>query len=1002
MSLSPNPYLVTLKALWRKLPEAIKAAAILATVLVAFTHPFFFQGKQFSPMDVLYLYYPWKAVAPAWYEQPSNALRWDDAAKFYPGRVNLIRNFQQDGITFWQTDHLLGTPNRPTLHRYGLLFYPLTWLFFFLPFNTANSLIHILNLFIAGISMWLLLREHKLSPISALSGAIVYMLNGFFIVWMSAFFLPGILALLPLLLFLYERLLSRQQVVYALMAALVLALQFYLGYPPGSMLFLVFFGLYCLLSLIRLCIQRKWRTALRMTGFLGLAVIIAAGLSALYLIPTIQQLVGSLYMVVRGSGGGNTVSIPWEYLLGFLFPNFWGNPTNAMGNVWVGEGNYCEVIAYWGIVPFVFAVFGFLMGRKQGQLYPFVLSSLILSLSVTYGVPPLNYLQRLPGFSGINVTRWHFGIALAGSVLVASGLDYLLTLKQRQRIWSALVCLPVGSIFGYLVATIVSPDSIRTRFADYPPLIQSHYWQLGLAVACLTLLALYLLLHKWVPRTLFGTLVLGLIVVDLFAFGVGFNPYIADEEFYPATSGIRFLQSQTELYRIAPWGAFPGILPVNTANVYGISTVTGMDHYRDLTYRAFLEPLMTDVSQDHAQRYGSVNVDHDLHTNRPLLDILNVRYIITAPGHNSFEQLNTAYRGPDMRIYENPFALPRTWGVPRYEMVSNEQALSRVHEADFDARLVVLLEQDPELDIDQSYRSPQELQSEVVAYAQDEIIVHTDFACNGLLVLSERFAPEWQATVDGESTNVLRADYLLRAVAVPAGEHKVHFQYRPFANLWGLGISLIALMLFCGMLGFTWKRWKGAATLGILIPTLMSLWFGQPFKKPVPPEERWVEIGTPVRASIAPNPQEAKLRDKQGEIAFLGYEMDRITLTPGDTLRLTLYWRNESKVGQDYTIFTHLLGESYNLASGSFLWGQRDSMPIEGSYPTSRWLENEVVVDSYAIAVQPDAPPGLYRIEVGMYLLETGQRLPMFDDRDERMAEDRVLLEEAIEVVSAK
>ena len=600
---------------------------------------------------------------------------------------------------------------------------------------------------------------------------------------MSAFFLPGILALLPLLLFLYERLLRRQQVVYALMAALVIALQFYLGYPPGSILFLVFFGLYCLVSLVRLCIQRKWRTALRMIGFLGLAVIIAAGLSAFYLMPTVQQLVGSQYMMARGSGRGNTVSISWEHLLGFLFPNFWGNPTNSMGNVWVGWGNYCEVIAYWGVVPLIFAVFGLLAGRKRGQMYPFAVSSLILSLSVTYGVPPLNYLQRLPGFSGINVTRWHFGIALAGSVLAASGLDYLLTLRQRQRIWGALVCLLVGSVFGYLVATIASPDSIRARFVDYPSLIQSHYWQLGLAVACLTLLALYILLHKRVPRTLFGILALGLIVVDLFAFGMGFNPYIAAEELYPATPGIRFLQSQTELYRIAPWGAFPGILPANTANVYGISTVTGMDHYRDLKYRVFLRSMMSSESQETAQRYGYVRLDQDLGVNRPLLDMLNVRYIVTVPKHGSFESLNTAYRGPDMRIYENPFALPRTWGVPHYELVSNEQALSRVHETDFDARLVVLLEQDPGLELDQPSCSPRELQSEIVAYAQDEIIVHTNFACNGMLVVSERFAPEWQATVDGESTDVLRANYLLRAVAVPAGEHTVHFRYRPSANL---------------------------------------------------------------------------------------------------------------------------------------------------------------------------------------------------------------------------
>lgn len=694
--------------------------------------------------------------------------------------------------------------------------------------------------------------------------------------------------------------------------------------------------------------------------------------------------------------------MPLEYLLGYLFPNFWGNPTNAMGAVWTGWQNYCEAIAYWGIVPLTIAILGLTAGKKQGQIYPFAISSLILSVSLAYGVQPLIRLRYLPGITGINPTRWQFGIVLAGSMIAALGMEYLLTLKQRQRAGSILIVALMVCLFGYIVATVASPASIRARFADYPHLIRSHYWQIGLAVTSLVSLTLYTLLPKRISGPLFGFLMLGLTIVDLLTFGTGYNPYIAEEELYPATPGIRFLQSQKDLYRIAPWGKWLGIFPAYTANVYGIPTVTGMDHYRDITYRAFLEPLMSSRALMDAERYGYVRLDQDLGLNRPLLDMLNVRYVVTAPEHGSFEQLNAAYRGSDMRIYENPLALPRTWGVPRYELVSNEQALSRVHEADFDARLVVLLEQDPGLDIAQSHCGPQELQSEVVAYAQDEIVVHTDFACNGLLVVSERFAPEWQATVDGESSAVLRANYLLRAVAVPAGEHTVHFRYRPAANLWGLGISLSALTLFCGLLGFVWRRWQGAAILGILIPTLMVIWFGRPFKRPVPPAERLVEIGTPPRSSIAPHPQQARLKDEQGGIAFLGYELDKTVLAPGDTLRLTLYWRNESRVGRDYTVFTHLLGESYNPASGNFLWGQKDSMPFDGTYPTSRWLENEVVVDGYDIAVQPDAPPGLYRIEVGMYLLETGRRLPVFDDQGQRLPEDRVLLDQTIEVVPAK
>ena len=139
-----------------------------------------------------------------------------------------------------------------------------------------------------------------------------------------------------------------------------------------------------------------------------------------------------------------------------------------------------------------------------------------------------------------------------------------------------------------------------------------------------------------------------------------------------------------------------------------------------------------------------------------------------------------------------------------------------------------------------------------------------------------------------------------------------------------------------------------------------------------------------------------------GLVTLIGYELDKTHVEPGDDLNLVLFWQGQQKADQDYTVFTHLLGESYNPASGNFLWGQKDNMPLEGTYPTSHWLENEVVVDSYAISVQLDAPPGLYRVEVGMYLLETGQRLPVFNDKRERLAEDRVLLEEEIEVVLAK
>ncbi len=129
------------------------------------------------------------------------------------------------------------------------------------------------------------------------------------------------------------------------------------------------------------------------------------------------------------------------------------------------------------------------------------------------------------------------------------------------------------------------------------------------------------------------------------------------------------------------------------------------------------------------------------------------------------------------------------------------------------------------------------------------------------------------------------------------------------------------------------------------------------------------------------------------EVELLGYDLDRTSAKPGDSLHLTLYWRAlpcpESVEGgcmdASYTVFTHLLD------SDSRTWGQKDNVPQAGGYPTTLWVEGEVVIDEYEIVVKPDAPPGQYVIEIGMYLPQSGQRLPVSDESGQVQG-DRVLL----------
>jgi hypothetical protein len=57
--------------------------------------------------------------------------------------------------------------------------------------------------------------------------------------------------------------------------------------------------------------------------------------------------------------------------------------------------------------------------------------------------------------------------------------------------------------------------------------------------------------------------------------------------------------------------------------------------------------------------------------------------------------------------------------------------------------------------------------------------------------------------------------------------------------------------------------------------------------------------------------------------------------------------------------------------------GGRDHPPVEGTYPTSLWIEGEVVVDAYDIPLDADAPAGPYTLEIGLYRFESGERLPL-------------------------
>ncbi len=111
------------------------------------------------------------------------------------------------------------------------------------------------------------------------------------------------------------------------------------------------------------------------------------------------------------------------------------------------------------------------------------------------------------------------------------------------------------------------------------------------------------------------------------------------------------------------------------------------------------------------------------------------------------------------------------------------------------------------------------------------------------------------------------------------------------------------------------------------------------------------------------------------KIQLLGYDLPAARLSPGDSLPLTLVWQSlTSDMRESYTVFVHLVGPD------GIIHGQWDQVPGErGKQPTTSWVTNEVVVDPIQVPLAPDAPPGTYRLLVGLYLAPNGSRLPLRD-----------------------
>jgi hypothetical protein len=248
---------------------------------------------------------------------------------------------------------------------------------------------------------------------------------------------------------------------------------------------------------------------------------------------------------------------------------------------------------------------------------------------------------------------------------------------------------------------------------------------------------------------------------------------------------------------------------------------------RELIVHDLVDPVLEDHSLFRvdgrlglAGNYGSMFGIQDIRGISPLRLQALENYQTMLPAYRQYQLLGVKYVFTDWDQLEVPGTIiaekqtlgyPTTWKVHRLEpdyprawmtyqileVADDPAALGWLNEPALDPFATVILNETPALDLPET--APTDWSVTITEYEPERIAMEVETPEDGVLVVSEWDYPGWQASIDGEKVETLRAFAGIRALAVEAGDHVITFEYRPVSVRLGAVISGVCLVIIVGI-----------------------------------------------------------------------------------------------------------------------------------------------------------------------------------------------------------
>ncbi len=778
-------------------------AAALAVILAVLLHESLFGGKGLVPADGVLANSPWNRTAP-----PSNYLLSDQYETFVPQHEFMHQQFMRGHFPLWNPYLGCGLPNLGSMQ--GALLFPVNLLLMPLDPFRGSGPAAFLKLLLAGLFTMLYLRLIGASDAGAFLAGLVFSLCGFMIVWLGH---PHVNCAmwLPLLLYFLEKTFHSEPgraanplAAPALRAWIGLAVAFGFmllgGHPPTAIHITIVMVFYFLFRLAGQWRERPFLRVALLAGSLTAGLLLAAP----QILPFLEYYRQSSSDLSSASYARWTFQLPLKTLIHFLVPCISGSPVKGFGDLirllefdrlpmeFEKLPNFNERTVYVGILPLFLSLFAVVSRRCRFTVF-FVCLALV-SLLVACGIPPFSTLVRaLPVLRDINQMRLLLFVAFSLAVLAGFGWDRLRRMENRRQAFLVLMVFwaAIGIGFGGIFWGMVGPMVL-----DLDPAHQAFLARQLLILAAGLLVPGLLVLWpirrtRWVPEAV----ALGWTAMELLYFGMGYNPSIPRDSYYPVTPAIEWLKKDPSTFRVlGDWYT----LEANTAEIYGLSDARGCDF---MTVRRY-EELITGKAGDFWFYFGPTN--SALPESFPLL---NVKYVLLPrPAAFHPDGYDLVYSN-GMAIYRYRACVDRALLVFDHQVEGNPASiLARVRSGSFDPRRVLLLEEKPEAaaicEKAKTAMAGPDTSVDIRSYEADEVRIEASLPRPGFLLLLDTYFPGWSASVNGRPAKIYRADYNFRAVALPAGKSAVHFTYQPGSFRVGGVLSAVSLLV----LGVAWFR----------------------------------------------------------------------------------------------------------------------------------------------------------------------------------------------------